>query len=195
MSEIEERLRAHLDLPPRTQEKPLHVRVAEAAKVYVARGRYPGRAGERFYRLVDFRPGDCWYWRGSRGEQGHGRVKILGRAYPAHVVSFVLSGGIIPDGMELDHLCRTPECVNPTHVEPVTHRENVARGLAPIARQMAMETCLNGHSFSNMTRRGRRNCRACARKYQREYWVNHPEFREAQRSKMRERRLAAGKLP
>jgi hypothetical protein len=72
----------------------------------------------------------CWIWNGSQDSRGYGRMKI--RSYTlqlAHRVAYELFVGPISTGMELDHLCRTPACVNPLHLEPVTHRENCIRSL------------------------------------------------------------------
>ena len=57
----------------------------------------------------------------------------------AHVVAYELFVGPVPDGRELDHLCRVPACVRPTHLEPVTHAENLRRGLHRWARDEAEE--------------------------------------------------------
>lgn len=65
----------------------------------------------------------CWIWELHRDEGGYGRT----RNRPAHCVVYEERVGLIPDGLQLDHLCRVRECVNPDHLEPVTHLENVRR--------------------------------------------------------------------
>jgi hypothetical protein len=69
--------------------------------------------------------------------------------------------GPVPDGLELDHLCRVPACVNPDHLEPVTHIENVRRGRSYWAERTH---CSAGHEYTRentrITKRGR-TCRAC----------------------------------
>lgn len=70
----------------------------------------------------------CWAWQRSKSEMGYGTAVIGSRRYPAHRVMYERLRGPIPDGLELDHLCRSPSCVNPDHMEAVTHTENVRRG-------------------------------------------------------------------
>ncbi|MFE9099833.1 HNH endonuclease [Actinomadura geliboluensis] len=91
----------------------------------------------RFWSYVDRRgPGECWQWRGAispgpRGLPGYGNVYFAGRTQTAHIVAYRLAHGdsAIPDGHVLDHLCRNQHCVNPSHLEPVTQRVNIHRGL------------------------------------------------------------------
>lgn len=80
-------------------------------------------------------PAGCWVWIGSKWPSGYGQVWFKGRQRPAHVALYEHAHGAIPDGMELDHLCRNKACCNPAHIEPVTHRENMLRHHAR-ARQM-----------------------------------------------------------
>jgi hypothetical protein len=93
----------------------------------------------------------------------------------AHRWSYEYHVGPIPDGLTIDHLCRNPACVNPDHLEPVTHRENVLRGTSRAAIHAAKTECVNGHPFSgdNLILRGNgrwRDCRECTRaKHRRRY--------------------------
>lgn len=78
-------------------------------------------------------PDECWQWIGAicgapRGP-GYGHLNIGGRPVMAHRYAYEQSIGPIPDGLVLDHRCRNQHCVNPAHLEPVTQRENVHRGL------------------------------------------------------------------
>ena len=79
--------------------------------------------------LPESRPdlGPCWRWTGTRDRSGYGQMKYQGRRPGAHRVSYELFVGPVPEGLELDHLCRSPECVRPDHLEPVTHAENMRR--------------------------------------------------------------------
>lgn len=112
--------------------------------------------------------GDCWIWTASVSTPGYGQVYLSGRNRIAHRLVYELLVGPIPEGLNLDHLCRNRRCVNPAHLEPVTQRENLMRGVGTIAGQNARKThCKHGHEFTpENTRRdakGNRHCRACAR--------------------------------
>ncbi len=74
----------------------------------------------------------CWAWRGYVGVNGYGQIGIRGKRYLAHRVVWQREHGSIPEGLELDHLCRNTICVNPNHLEPVTHRENSSRAMLKI---------------------------------------------------------------
>ena len=107
----------------------------------------------------------CWIWTAATA-QGYGRINAGGRGVPlqAHRVAYELLVGPIPEGLELDHLCRDRRCVNPQHLEPVTHRENLLRAPSSNGRK---ERCKRGHEFDaeNTIRRtraeGGRECRRC----------------------------------
>lgn len=81
----------------------------------------------------------CWVWQRSTS-RGYGYVTRGGRCVPAHRWYYEHLVGPIPEGLELDHLCRNPPCVNPDHLEPVTHAENMRRGIVPArARERHIE--------------------------------------------------------
>ena len=97
------------------------------------------------------------YPRFSQGS--HGGVLAHRWSYEYHV-------GPIPDGLQLDHLCRVRHCVNPQHLEPVTARENTLRGMSFVAHLAARTECINGHPLTggNLRMEGTvRRCRACKR--------------------------------
>lgn len=112
-------------------------------------------------------PGGCWLWMGSLDEHGYGQAQFRGRLGFAHRVAYTLYRGEIPDGLELDHLCRVTACINPWHLEAVTHKENLRRSplLAEIrAKRLAITHCPHGHPYdvaNTYIYKGRRNCRAC----------------------------------
>jgi hypothetical protein len=79
--------------------------------------------------LVDETTG-CWHWQRSKDTYGYGHLWVDGRIQLAHRWSYMTNRGPIPEGLELDHLCRNRACINPDHLEPVSHAQNVRRGRA-----------------------------------------------------------------
>lgn len=118
--------------------------------------------------LPGLRPelGPCWVWTAST-KNGYGQIGSGGHRGPpvlAHRVSYELLVGPVPDGLELDHLCRNRRCVNPAHLEPVTHRENALRGEAPSVRILRSGQCKNGHPHTEENAywwKGKRYCAVC----------------------------------
>lgn len=75
----------------------------------------------RFFSKVEIeRASDCWNWLGTKPNHGYGQVRLRGKMYPAHALSYLAFSGPIPSGCHIDHLCRNHSCVNPAHLEPVT---------------------------------------------------------------------------
>ena len=122
------------------------------------------RLPSRFWAKVDVDAAGCWSWSAYCHPDGYGRYKLDGKGHYAHRVSYEALVGPIPDGLDLDHLCRQRSCVNPTHLEPVTRRENTRRGEGYTAQQSAKTHCNSGHPFDDANTyryRGNRICRAC----------------------------------
>lgn len=111
----------------------------------------------------------CWLWVGAQTGHGeYGSIVIDGKDRRVHRVVYTLIRGTIPNGLDLDHLCRVRKCCNPDHLEPVTKGENVLRGIGLAAQNRAKTHCLHGHQFTPgntyiYLRHGRvtRNCRTC----------------------------------
>lgn len=125
---------------------------------------------ERIKRNVEVTASGCWEWTGKRIRAGYGSIGVYvdgkQKQKLAHRVSYEVSRRPIPEGMQLDHLCRVRHCVNPDHLEPVTASENVRRSPIAKAGVNARKThCVNGHEFTpeNTGRdaKGDRYCRAC----------------------------------
>jgi hypothetical protein len=111
--------------------------------------------------------GGCWTYTGAITTSGYGQIWWQRKNNLAHRVSYLLRVGPVPDGMQLDHLCRNKRCVNPAHLEPVTARENTARNPMNAATyQLSKTHCPRGHAYDEAnTRRwpgtGYRKCRTC----------------------------------
>ena len=128
---------------------------------------------ERFWSKVD-RSGECWVWIGAKDDRGYGFFRVAPKTVRAYRFAYEMLVGPIPQGLELDHLCRNHSCVNPAHLDPVTHRENNRRGVAgavATVRQQAKTHCPQGHPYdeaNTMIRRTKlgnpeRHCRECNR--------------------------------
>lgn len=132
---------------------------------------------DRIHANVDRESSPCWLWLGVIDRYGYARIKIDSRQRAAHRVSYEEFVGPVADGLEIDHLCRNRACVNPSHLEAVTHAENMARAFQPKQR------CPKGHelSGSNLVARsdGRHgNCRTCVNERAREYKRRQREARK-----------------
>jgi hypothetical protein len=110
----------------------------------------------------------CWIWRGWKNPEGYGSTTVARRTRLAHRAMYELLVGPIPEGLQIDHLCRTRDCVNPDHLEPVTARENTLRSNAPTAKNARKTHCPKGHPYDEANtyvwkRKGNthRRCKAC----------------------------------
>ena len=112
--------------------------------------------------------GGCLIFTGGVNAEGYGQISI-GRSgkVRAHRFAYEIFIGDIPSGLVLDHLCRVRRCCNPWHLEPVTDRENILRGVSPSALAARKTHCPQGHPYydanTHVSPDGRRHCRACRR--------------------------------
>lgn len=122
----------------------------------------PERLMRRYIRKTD----TCWIWIGVLDTKGYGLASIANKRYRAHRIVYEALVGPIPEGLELDHLCKNTYCVNPTHLEPVTHAENMRRAFEGITH------CRKGHEKATNTYiglDGKKRCRACNTEAARRY--------------------------
>lgn len=135
-----------------------------------------GRTKTKFFqRLRECRrgPEECWLYPGKLDPAGYGRTCINNRKLQAHCLSYEHFVGKVPEGLELDHLCRNRACINPAHLEPVTAQVNVRRGMSFAAENAKKTHCPKGHAYSPENTRinvnGSRECRTCCRATGREF--------------------------
>mgnify|MGYP001577787679 CR=1 FL=1 len=176
---------------------------------------------ERFWKKVDrngpvpvSRPelGPCWLWTACCLPIGYGRFRVGSRSdrsarnRPAHQIAYELCIGQIPNGLEIDHLCSVRHCVNPRHLEAVTHIENCQRGNVgkKSGAQMRAKThCPQGHPYAGdnlyIFPHGGRGCRTCGREKARERrarWISDAckiYIRTQNRERMRKHRASKSK--
>jgi len=125
---------------------------------------------DRFWSKVN-KTDECWIWTAGKNQKGYGQFRLNGKTQKAHRVSYELMIGPIPDGLQIDHLCRNRACVRPDHLEAVTPRENTSRG--DTGKNMLVKThCPQGHPYDEANtyryKSGARSCRSCHRNYERE---------------------------
>jgi hypothetical protein len=146
---------------------------------------------ERFWSKVEKGDG-CWRWRGWSAPNGYGifdtgHSRESARKRLAHRYAYIAVHGSIPEGMDLDHQCNNRWCVNPAHLVPMTHRENVLRSDRTPASINARKThCPEGHALTpdncstEFVKSGRRVCAIC-RKQKRREWNRRAAERRRQR--------------
>lgn len=136
---------------------------------------------ERFMAKIEKVESGCWIWKAFIDRDGYGLFsKSHRQSVMAHRFSHEAHTGPIPDGFQIDHLCRVRACVNLAHLEAVTPHENWLRGFNQPAINARKTHCKNGHAFDETnTRHSRRNgnpsrsCAACRRPYEREWMRRH----------------------
>lgn len=159
-----------VDVYKRTRRELGHVK-GQPARFIAGHNRRRNRPlEERFWERVDKNaPNGCWVWVAGKIPAGYGSLGGV----RAHRFAYELLVGPIPAGLELDHLCRNRACVNPAHLEPVTHHENILRGQSPAAKNAGKTHCVRGHEYSDentyVQSDGSRRCRKCARITKREW--------------------------
>ena len=125
---------------------------------------------ERFRSSIVPHDDGCWEWRAHKNSAGYGMFQVAGTGKVlAHRLAWELVHGPIPDGREIDHLCRNRACPNPAHLELVTPQENNSRGMSTSARHARQTHCHRGHPFTPEhtyvypvgPHEGRRRCRTC----------------------------------
>lgn len=125
-------------------------------------GRHRRPVLARLFEQVVIRADGCWGWIGHINKYWYARFAIGGVQGQASRRAFELWRHEIPDGMQVDHLCRNRECVNPSHLEIVSPKENTLRGNTLGAMNSAKTECIRGHEFDSTQKQGKhRLCQKC----------------------------------
>ena len=153
------------------------------------------RLPDRFWTKVVVVDSGCWEWQAKRSFDGYGVFKLERRPVRAHRLTYQILVGPISPSLEIDHLCRNPACVLPAHLEAVTHRENMLRGVSPVARRVRQAACMRGHVFDKantyIAANRSRHCRRCTNQRARiQYWANP----EKERARKRQEGVQKGDL-
>ena len=125
----------------------------------------------------------CHVWTGYKNAGGYGRSRIQGTRQMVHRIVWEHKNGPVPEGLELDHICRNTSCCNPEHLRAVTSKENTLAGYNPCARNARKSHCpVCGSEFSPR-KNGGRYCRPCHIKKNSEYAkqksAEDPAYRES----------------
>jgi len=142
---------------------------------------------QRLFRRVIYRPGDCWGWKGGKWA-GYGRISIAGEGRLAHRLMFEATFRALAPAEQVDHLCRTEECICPAHLEAVTSQVNVLRGTSPFAKLARRESCDCGLAFS-IKPDGYRVCMPCRRRRAADHTKKLREEQSERGERFRARRL------
>ena len=140
----------------------------------------------RFWSKVN-KVNNCWEWTGCT-RLGYGRFKIKGKLVTAHRFSYELNYGFIPKDCEIDNLCRNKKCVNPDHLEAVTKKVNILRGIGPTAINKRKTHCKYGHLLSgdNLGIQNDNGDRFC--KIRKKNWKPSPEAYELKKQRQNSRK-------
>jgi hypothetical protein len=132
---------------------------------------------DKFAENVALDDDGCWIWLGPTVHNGYGRICVNSKPSMAHRWAYEHFVGPIPQGLQIDHLCRVRACCNPDHLEPVTPLENTRRGQGNGSKTH----CNYGHPFDDSNtvwikdgaRKPCRACRECRRAFGREWTRRH----------------------
>lgn len=123
-------------------------------------------------RLVETDAG-CWVFTGALNAAGYGAIGDRGKVLRTHRVMYEHMVAEIPEGLQLDHLCRNRACCNPYHMEPVTNYVNWMRGEHRVVKVLRDGVCQRGHEMTPANTYRRKSggvlCRACVLENNRAY--------------------------
>ena len=129
---------------------------------------------DRFWSKVAISEIGCWEWQGCQTSAGYGQLSQNRQSHALYAHRFAyeyFNNTSIPKDLEVDHLCRNRNCVNPDHLELVSHQENILRGIGIIAMNARKTHCPQGHPYDKKNTYFRpshpnyRECRQCHKIY------------------------------
>ncbi|KKN00766.1 hypothetical protein LCGC14_1134530 [marine sediment metagenome] len=175
----------------------------DSGEVAGLKGRSLASARRRLVLGLKIAPSGCWEWSGAKYPAGYGSIMVGSKfdqtrgPVPTHRLAYELEMGSIPDGLQIDHLCRNRACANVLHLEVVTPGENVRRGNGLAGVNARKTECIHGHPLDAVNTYvgsdGKRVCRACKRNTWRRWRARHPysywskEPQDVKRKRWRER--------
>lgn len=141
----------------------------------------------RFLKKIRVSSSGCWEWQAGKDKAGYGRFCIGKRQIYLHRFIYEYYHGQICPDLTIDHLCRNRSCVNPLHLEQVTKKENILRGIGITAQESQQTHCKREHPLSGdnlyIDKRGSRICKSCNRNRVIEWNKNHPNYMKEWRRK------------
>lgn len=133
-------------------------------------------AEQRITKSVVIDEAGCWIWQKGKNQYGYGQIRLDKKRWLVHRLTYTLFVGEIPEGMDIDHLCRVRDCCNPSHLEPVDRKTNLVRGEHPNMQAHREGRCARGHVVNADTASprsdGRLKCRECTNARARERRAN-----------------------
>ncbi|MDX3575967.1 HNH endonuclease signature motif containing protein [Streptomyces sp. FL07-04A] len=141
---------------------------------------------DRIMAKVSKSANGCWIYTGTLDKDGYATFSMHGvGTRRVHRLMYEAKVGSIPEGMEIDHLCRVRNCVNPEHLEAVTRRENSLRSESFAAINARKTHCIHGHEFTSENTytkpNGHRQCRQCGREATARYFATTGRARDRKR--------------